>query len=308
MTHSLNLDEAVSELDTLRDLVRFCISQFNAADLLYGHGTDNSFDEAMNLVLGSIHLPPDMDLSLMNAKLTHSEKRIILERLKRRVEEHVPVPYLVKEAWFGGLGFYVDERVIIPRSPIAELVEEQFTPWVEEGTVTHILDLCTGSGCIAIQSAINFPEAMIDAIDESQDALAVANINLDRFDVADQVTLIRSNLFENVPSKKYDIIISNPPYVSEKDYRLLPNEYHHEPKMALIAEDEGLAIVLRILKEAGEYLGPKGILVVEVGYLQEKLEAQYPDAPFTWLQFENGGEGVFLLTADELHEFQSQLR
>lgn len=308
MTHLLKLDEAATELDTLRDLVRFCISQFNAADLLYGHGTDNSFDEAMNLVLGSIHLPPDMDLSLMNAKLTHSEKKLILDRLKRRVEDHVPVPYLVKEAWFGGLGFYVDERVIIPRSPIAELVEEQFIPWVEEGTVSNILDLCTGSACIAIQAAINFPEAMIDAIDESEDALEVAKINLDRFDVADQVTLIRSNLFEHVPAKKYDIIISNPPYVSEKDYRLLPNEYHHEPKMALIAEDEGLAIVLRILKEAGEYLTPKGILVVEVGYLQEKLEAKYPDAPFTWLQFENGGDGVFLLTADELHEFQSQLK
>ncbi|MFO1257425.1 MAG: 50S ribosomal protein L3 N(5)-glutamine methyltransferase [Gammaproteobacteria bacterium] len=307
MTHTLNLDEATIELETLRDLVRFCISQFNAADLLYGHGTDNSFDEAMNLVLGSIHLPPDMDLSLMNAKLTRSERRLILERLKRRIEDHVPVPYLVKEAWFGGLGFYVDERVIIPRSPIAELVEEQFNPWVEEGTVSNILDLCTGSGCIAIQTAINFPDAAIDAIDESQEALEVAHINLERFDVADQVTLIRSNLFEKVPAKQYDIIISNPPYVSEKDYRLLPNEYHHEPKMALIAEDEGLAIVLRILKEAGQYLTPKGILVVEVGYLQEKLEAQYPDAPFTWLQFENGGDGVFLLTADELHEFQSQL-
>lgn len=308
MKIQFNLDEAVTQLKTLRDLVRFSVSQFNAADLLYGHGTDNSLDEAMNLVLASLHLPPDVDLSLLDARLTQTEKKLILDRLKRRVEEHVPVPYLVNEAWFGGLGFYVDERVIIPRSPIAELVDEQFNPWVEEASVSNILDLCTGSGCIAIQTAISFPMAMVDAIDDSQDALDVAKINVDRFDLSDQVTLIRSNLFEAVPNKQYDIIISNPPYVSETDYRTLPSEYHHEPHTALVAGNEGLEIVLKILKEAKDYLTPQGILVVEVGYLQERMEAEFPNAPFTWLQFENGGEGVFLLTAEELLEFQSQLK
>lgn len=304
---TINTNEALEEMGTVRDFIRWAVTQFNQEELVYGHGTDNAWDEAVNLVLTSLQLPPDIDTNVLDAKLTLSEKRVLAERIKRRVEERIPVPYLVNEAWFAGLNFYVDQRVLIPRSPIAELVEDEFSPWVEEANVHHILDLCTGSGCIAIASAMAFPNAMVDAVDIDENALCVANINIERFGLEENVKAIRSDLFAALAGKQYDIIVSNPPYVGHLEYSALPAEYAHEPEGALLCRQDGLEIVRRILANAANYLTPTGILVVEVGFGQELLEAQYPNVPFTWLQFERGGEGVFLLTAEELRECQHLL-
>jgi len=294
--------EAIQELDTIRDFVRWGVTQFNQAELVYGHGTDNAWDEAVNLILTLLSLPPDIDTSILDAKVLLSEKKIIVEKIKKRVEERTPVPYLVNESWFAGLNFYVDERVIIPRSPIAELLDEEFSPWVDGNDVQNILDLCTGSGCIAISAALVFPQAQIDAVDISPDALAVAQINVERFGLEDSVHLVQSDLFSQIQAKRYDIIISNPPYVTQLEYNALPKEYIHEPRQALFGGEDGLAFVRRILEQAHEYLTSTGILIVEIGFAQEKLEAEFPSIPFTWLQFERGGEGVFLLTAEELRE------
>lgn len=291
------------ELVTIRDFIRWGVTHFNQADLYYGHGTDNSWDEAVHLVLGALHLSPDSDANVLDARLVESERKQIFAFLERRIKERIPVSYLLKEAWFAGVPFYVDERVLIPRSPLAELIDEGFRPWVEANEVKHILDLCTGSGCIAIACALTFLEATVDAIDLSQEALEVAAQNVKRHHVGDRVNLIRSDLFERLEGRQYDIIISNPPYVGEMDYNKLPKEYNHEPKLALEAGVDGLSIVRRILQQAVSHLTPKGILIVEVGLTQEAVEAAFPHIPFTWLQFEQGGEGVFLLTFDELIEF-----
>lgn len=304
----MNVNEAINEFSTLRDFIRWGVTHFNAADLEYRHGTDNSWDEAVNLVLSLVSLPPDTDPSVLDAKLTEKEKVLVADKIKKRVEDRIPVPYLINEAWFAGLSFYVDERVIIPRSPIAELLEEDFNPWLEAGEVKHVLDLCTGCGCIAISSALTFQNAIVDATDLSLDALEVARVNIERYGLEENVNLIESDVFENLPPKKYDLIISNPPYVDRQEYKNLPKEYQHEPQMALEAGSDGLDIVRKILKQAEDYLHPNGILVVEVGYLQDLLEAQFPSVPFTWLQFERGGEGVFLLTANECREFQKSLQ
>lgn len=303
----VNIEEATQEMVTVRDFIRWGTSLFNEHELIYGHGTDNAWDEAMNLVLTSLHLPPDIDTTVLDAKLAAREKKLIAYRIKRRVEEHIPVPYLVNEAWFAGLNFYVDERVLIPRSPIAELLEVSFRPWVEEGSIQSVLDLCTGSGCIAVSAAFTFPDAEIDAVDINEDALSVAKINVDRFGLEDNVHLIQSDLFEGLENKTYDLIISNPPYVGQMEYDALQAEYQREPKLALLCGEEGLEIVSRILAQALSHLTPTGILVVEVGFTQERLEQKFPGVPFTWLQFEQGGEGVFLLTAQELKEYQLQL-
>jgi len=294
--------EVVQDLSTIRDFIRWGVTQFNQAQLAYGHGTDNAWDESVFLVLASLHLPPDMDLQVLDAKLITSEKVMLVERIQQRVTKRIPVPYLIKEAWFAGLNFYVDERVIIPRSPIAELIGEEFRPWVSPNDVKNILDMGTGSGCIAISAALAFPEAKVDAVDISESALDVAEINLNRFKI-DNVTLIQSNLFENVPKKKYDIIVSNPPYVSAQELATLSEEYHHEPLLALSPGADPLTLVRQILQKAINFLTPKGILVVEVGFSQSLLEKEFPGVPFTWLQFASGGEGVFLLTHDELQEY-----
>ncbi len=307
MSEGIHTNEAIQEMVTVRDFIRWAVTQFNQADLVYGHGTDNGWDEAVNLVLTTLHLPPDIDTNVLDAKLVLAEKQLIAQRVKRRVDERIPVPYLVNEAWFAGLNFYVDERVLIPRSPIAELLEDEFSPWVEEANVQNILDLCTGSGCIAISAAFTFPNAQVDAVDNSASALEVAKINVDRFGLEENVHLIESDLFEGVFGKKYDIIISNPPYVGKKEYEALPPEYIREPEKALLCGQDGLEIIRRILAAAADHLTATGILIVEVGFGQDLLETQFPGVPFTWLQFENGGEGVFLLTADELREFRHLL-
>ena len=301
----LNPTEAISEMQTIRDFIRWSVTQFNQADLVYGHGTENAWDEAVNLVLSALHLPPDVDNNVLDARVTVQERKKLVEFVTKRVEERIPVPYLVKEAWFAGLNFYVDERVIIPRSPIAELIEEEFSPWIEEGSIDSILDLCTGSGCIAISSAMTFPNIIIDAVDISPQALEVAKINVERFGL-DNVNLIQSDLFSALSGRKYDLIISNPPYVSKTEYDTLPREYQHEPKGALLCGEDGLEVVRKILQEAAEHLTQTGILIVEVGFSQDLLENEFPTLPFTWLQFEKGGEGVFLLTAEELREFSQQ--
>lgn len=302
MSSEIAVNEAIKEMMTIRDFIRWGVTQFNQAELVYGHGTENAWDESVNLVLFSLDLPPDVDTNVLDARLLLSEKKLISDRIRRRIEERIPVPYLVNEAWFASLNFYVDPRVVIPRSPIAELLEDELSPWVEEGNVENILDLCTGSGCIAITAAITFPQAKVDAVDISTDALEVAKINVDRFGVEENVQLIHSNLFEKLNNKRYDVIISNPPYVSKAEYNALPSEYTHEPKISLEAGEDGLDVVREILAQAEDHLTPTGILIVEVGAAQDLLEAYYPGVPFTWLQFEKGGEGVFLLTAEELRE------
>lgn len=290
-----------SELRTVRDFIRFATSQFNEAGLYYGHGTDNAWDEAASLVLHTLHLPHSINPAVLDAALIQEEKSQLFHLIEKRVIRRIPIPYLTHEAWFAGHPYYVDERVLIPRSPIAELIQNHFEPWINPDVhVNHILDLCTGSGCIAIASALAFPEASVDASDISEEALAVAKINVLRHKVEDQVTLHQSNLFENLPPKQYDIIVSNPPYVSSQEMAELPDEYRHEPALGLAAGEDGLDLAHRILKEAGRYLSPQGILVVEVGNSEYALADHYPHLPFTWIEFENGGGGVFMLTAEQL--------
>lgn len=289
-----------SELKTIRDFLRYATSRFNEAEIYYGHGTDNAWDESIALILRKLHLPHDINPAVLDANLTTAESQTLFDVIEKRVKERVPVAYLIHEAWFAGLSFYVDERVLIPRSPIAELIENQFNPWVSPNGVHHILDLCTGSGCIAIACAKAFPEAAVDASDLSSEALTVAKINLLRHEVDSQVTLYESDLFDKLPKKTYDIIVSNPPYVDADDMSSLPKEYQHEPIQALAAGHDGLDIVKRILRDALPYLSPHGILVVEVGNSEIALEKTYPSVPFTWLSFDRGGGGVCLITAQEL--------
>ena len=296
-----------TELKTIRDYIRLATTKFNAAGLYYGHGTDNAWDEAFALVLHTLHLPHDISPVVLDANLLDEERKKLAELIDLRIDKRIPVPYLTHEAYFSGLSYYVDDRVLIPRSPIAELIENHFEPWIENDHVHHILDLCTGSACIAIACAKAFPEAEVTASDISADALAVAKINVLRDAVEDQVQLIQSDLFTALPKKKYDIIVSNPPYVSTEEMFELPNEYKHEPALALSAGTQGLDAALQILKQAGQYLEPYGILVVEVGNSEYALAEQFPDIPFMWLEFQRGGGGVFMLTAEQLQQHKTEL-
>lgn len=297
----------ISELFTIRDFIRWTTSRFTEASLTYGHGTESAWDEAIALILHTLHLPYDIDPSVMDARLTQIEKEQLYTLIQKRIKDHIPVPYLTHEAWFAGLPFYVDERVLIPRSPIAELIEKQFHPWIKPDTTDSILDLCTGSGCIAIACAKAFPHAEIDACDISAEALAVAKLNSLRHEVEDQVHLYQSDLFESLPAKTYDLIVSNPPYVDAEDMASLPEEYLHEPVLGLAAGPEGLDFAIRILQNAGRFLKPNGILIVEVGNSEVALMDNYPEIPFIWLEFSNGGGGVLLISAEELEAAQSIL-
>ena len=292
--------DALNQLTTLRDYVRYAISCFNEADLFFGHGTSGPLDEAAALVLHALHLPYDLPGGYFQSTLTQAERENVLALIDRRVRERKPLAYLTHEAPFAGQQFYVDERVLVPRSPIAELIEAEFSPWVEPDRVERILDLCTGSGCIAIACALAFPDAMVDAVDISSDALEVADINRRRLKVEDRVRTIRSDLFQALDGERYDIIVSNPPYVSTAEWQDLPVEFHAEPKLGLESGADGLDCVRQILREASNHLTEEGILIVEVGSAAEALVATFPDVPFCWLEFERGGDGIFLLTAEQV--------
>ncbi|WP_067705779.1 MULTISPECIES: 50S ribosomal protein L3 N(5)-glutamine methyltransferase [unclassified Erwinia] len=293
------VDEAVRELHTIQDMLRWSVSRFSAAGIWYGHGTDNPWDEAVQLVLPSLYLPLDIPEDMRTARLTTSERNLIVERVIRRINERIPVAYLTNKAWFCGHEFYVDERVLVPRSPIGELINARF-----DGIVTDdpqlILDMCTGSGCLAIACAYAFPLAEVDAVDISTDALAVTEQNIDAHGMMHNVTPIRADLFRELPKTPYDLIVTNPPYVDEEDMDDLPDEYRHEPVLGLAAGRDGLKLARRILANAPDYLSEKGVLICEVGNSMVHMIEQYPDVPFTWLEFTNGGDGVFMLTRQQI--------
>jgi ribosomal protein L3 glutamine methyltransferase len=293
-------EQALHSLSTITDFVRWGASRFGAAGLHYGHGTDNAVDEALVLVRHALHLGHDLPPEFYAARLTDAEKRAVLELIQRRIDERIPAPYLTGEAWFAGLPFFVDARVLIPRSPFAELIESGFAPWLEADSVERVLDLCTGSACIAIACAMAFPAAEVDAVELSPEALEVARRNVERHGVADQVALLEGDLWSPVAGRSYDLIVSNPPYVSDREMEVLPPEYAHEPELGLRSGPDGLNAVARIIAGARAHLRPGGVLVVEVGDSAEAVANAWPALPFTWLEFSRGGSGVFLLTAEEL--------
>ncbi len=290
-----------NELQTVRDWLRFTVSAFNEAKLSFGHGSANAYDEAAYLILHTLHLPLDTLNPFLDARLISDEKKALLALLKQRVEERIPVAYLTHEAWLGDFSFYVDERVIVPRSFIAELIREQFTPWIDETKiVTHVLDLCTGSACLAILAAHAFPDAIVDAVDISPAALEVAQRNVADYGLEDRINIIKSDIFSNLTGRQYDVIISNPPYVDAPSMTALPPEYRHEPQLALGSGADGLDATREILKHAAEHLNPNGLLVVEIGHNRPALEAAYPNLPFTWLEVVAGDEFVFMLRREDL--------
>ncbi len=292
------------ELLTLRDWVRWGASQFNEHGLFFGHGTDNALDESLALVLHALHLDHAMSADYLDARVTGEEAKRIMQLFHERIDRRVPAAYLIGEARFAGLDFYVDENVLVPRSPIAELVEQGFSPWLDPEHVGSVLDLCTGSGCIGIACANAFPQALVDLSDISPAALDVAARNIERHRLEGRVRALRADVYDGLDGEQYDLIVSNPPYVSSAEMAQLPEEYRHEPELGLEAGDDGMDVVARILAGAAGYLRPGGIIVVEVGASAELLMARYPDVPFLWLDFERGGDGVFLLTAEQLDEFR----
>ncbi len=303
----INKREIANDLVTLRDLMRWGTSQFNAAQLSFAQGMPTAIDEAVYLCLSALHLPPDFSVEYFDCVLTMDERLHVLGLFQQRIEQRKPAAYITNEAWFSGLSFYVDERVLIPRSPIAEMIEHQFSLWISPDQVNNILDLCTGSGCIAIACAYAFEGAEVDASDISADALSVAEVNRRNHALEKQVNLIESNLFESLPDKRYDIIVSNPPYVSQQEMTQLPAEFAFEPgSTALAAGETGMDVVLPMLIQAREHLTDEGILVVEVGYSKPALEQLLPDVPFFWVDFEFGGDGVFVLTAEQLETHQAE--
>ena len=294
------MSNPIDDLHTVRDYLRYVSSRFADSPLYFGHGTDNVWDESVQLVMRSLHLPLENNTLFLDARLTREERALILDRMQRRIDDRVPLAYLLGEAWFMGLPFHVDERVLVPRSPLGELIQGGLQPWLGNKPVGRILDLFTGSGCIGIAAASVFEDAEVDLADISTDALDVAAVNIDYHEVGDRVSTVRSDVFDGLEGR-YDVILSNPPYVDADDIADMPAEYGHEPELGLAAGGDGLDIAHRILARAADYLNPGGLLIVEVGNSWVALQEAYPDMPFTWLEFENGGDGVFLLTAEDLH-------
>lgn len=294
----------MNSLITVRDFIRWGASRFGEAGLAFGHGTDNALDESAALVVYALHLGANLPEDYLDAALTESERKEVTRLIELRIATRKPAAYLTHEAWFAGLTFYVDERVLVPRSPIAELITGRFAPWVRPDRAGAILDLCTGSGCIAIACAHEFPDAHVLATDISRDALSVARENIDRHGLGQRVQLLESNLFEGIDNRRFDLIVSNPPYVPRMEMQQLPDEFRHEPVLGLSAGEDGLDVVVRLLKDASSHLTDEGILVVEVGCSQQALIDRYPAVPFLWLEFEHGGEGVFLLEQAQLREHQ----
>jgi len=293
--------KAAQNLHTVRDFLRFAVSRFNQAKLFFGHGSSDAYDEAAYLILHTLHLPLDRLEPFLDAQLTDGERTEVLGIIQRRVEKRIPAAYLTHQALLGDFSFYVDERVIVPRSFIAELLLEQLSPWIAEpDEINSVLDLCTGSGCLAILAAHAFPNARVDAADLSPDALSVAERNVADYELQDRVNLIESDLFAKLDGKQYDLIISNPPYVDAESVNALPQEYLHEPKMALGSGHDGLDATRIILKHAAQHLTGNGVLIVEIGHNRDILEAAYPDLPFTWLDVSAGDQFVFMLHRNDL--------
>ena len=298
----------MSELATIIDLIRYAASRFNAAGLTFGHSHDNAIDEATHLVLSSVHLPPDLPPAYGNARLTAEEKNGVLALVERRIKTREPVAYLVGEAWFAGMPFKSDRRALVPRSPIAELIEDGFSPWLDGREVERALDLCTGSGCIGIAMAAHNPHWHVDIADISDDALALARENIALHQLEAHVRAIRSDLFDGLRGERYDLIVSNPPYVTDAEYAALPGEYAHEPKLGLAAGADGLDIALRILRDAPDHLTDDGLLIVEVGESERAIEALLPEVPFVWIEFKVGPMGVFALERRGLVEHAAAIR
>ncbi|QVL48519.1 MAG: 50S ribosomal protein L3 N(5)-glutamine methyltransferase [Thiocapsa sp.] len=294
-------------LITIQDFVRWGASRFNAAGLFFGHGTDNALDEAAHLVLGALTLDPGLPAAFRDCRLTPAERVLVCNMLERRVLERLPAAYLTGRTWFAGLEMIVTPDVLVPRSPIAELVEAGFEPWIDGEIVCRVLDLCCGSGCIGVAAAVHLPDVDIDLVDISPDALDVARRNVARHGVEDRVRVFASDLFGSLPNDRYDVIVSNPPYISRSELDSLPLEYRNEPELGLFGGEDGLDLVVRILADAASHLTDEGILIVEVGSAAPELERRLPSVPFTWIEFERGGEGVFLLTREQLDRHQLEL-
>lgn len=292
---------ARQELLTLRDLIRYGVSRLNAAQVALGHGSDNAWDETVYLVLHALHLPLGTLEPFLDARVLDEERNRVLDLIDRRVTERVPAAYLTNEAWLRGHRFYVDARVIVPRSPIAELLDEGLSPWVQDAqAVDSVLDMCTGSGCLAILSALAFPYAQVDAVDVSPDALEVARRNVDDYGLADRLALHQSDLFDSLPERQYDVIVCNPPYVNSGSMDVLPQEYRHEPQLALAGGADGMDLVRRILQAAPRYLSENGVLVLEIGHERDFFEAAFPELSPVWLDTEQASDQLLLLTREQL--------
>ncbi|ERJ18880.1 50S ribosomal protein L3 glutamine methyltransferase [Salinisphaera shabanensis E1L3A] len=299
MTHHDNTDIAAT-LTRVLDYIRWGASRFAASELAFGHGSDNAVDEAAHLVLDTLGLDATLPDVYLDSTLTFAERDAVIEIIHRRIETRRPAAYITQKAWFAGLEFFVDERVIVPRSPIAELVETEFQPWLGHREPLSILDLCTGSGAIAIACALAFPEARVVATDASSDALDVARINSDKHDIGPQVEYVKADLFDGLPEQRFDLIVTNPPYVTRDEWSGLAPEYRHEPGFAFHGDSDDLSLVARLLFDARNYLSEDGLLVLEVGYSAFVLEQTYPDLPITWVELERGGLGVGVLEAQDL--------
>ena len=300
MPRKPDLFKDTESLITVRDWLRFAVSRFNEAGLFFGHGSDNAYDEAAYLILHTLHLPLDRLEPFLDASLTHIEAGEVQNIIERRVKERLPAAYLTHEAWLGEFRFYVDERVIVPRSFIAELLREQLVPWVEDPESIHdAVDICTGSGCLAILMAHAFPNAAVDAVDISKDALEVAKKNVADYGLQDHVHLIQSDLMKKLKGRTYDLIVTNPPYVNAPSMAQLPQEYQREPQLALASGKDGLDHIRKILAAAPAHLNPGGMLIAEIGHNRDALEATYPDLPFTWLETSGGDEFVFMLRKED---------
>lgn len=297
----MHYPRVTEELFTIRDWLRFTVSRFEEAGIFFGHGTDNAYDEAVWLVMGALHLPLDTLDNFLDATITESERRHLAHLIERRITERVPTAYLLREAWLRGYKFYVDERVIVPRSFIAELLDDGLSPWIEfPEMVESVADICTGSGCLGILLADTFPNAEVDVIDISSDAIAVCNINIANYGLQDRVHAVQSDMFKDLQGRSYDLIISNPPYVDAPSMAQLPQEYRTEPQIALGSGEAGLDHTRTLLREAANHLNDGGILVVEIGHNRDALLEAYPYLPFTWLEVESGNQFVFLLTKEQL--------